>query len=183
MNNLDLDTITKILAVEMTARTGELWRAVIDPNNWNYITSPTACLSLREDWRTHRLTIHATAPKGTREKTNGESITCDPSRTAEAIARDICARLLPHARAHLIESMEYNTEKTLEANAKHLRESLIKKFCPFESNGKFYSGKKADKYRERVWAELTYDNLINIEINVPLKEALQLLKQLTQGEL
>lgn len=70
----------------------------------------------------------------------------------------------------------------LEDNAKKLRENLIKKYCPEQYNGKFASGKKADLYRERVWAELTYNNLVNIEINVTMGEALKLLKQLTQGE-
>lgn len=165
----------------MTARTGELWRAVIEPENWNHIESPTACLSLREDWRTHRLSVHAAAPGKMREKTTGDTITCDPSRSAEAIARDIESRLLKHARAHLLESIEWDAEKTREKNAENLRKKMLKKYCPFESNGKFYSGKKADRYTERVWAEPTYNNLINIEINLPLPEALKLLEQLTKG--
>lgn len=181
MPSFDIDHLTKILAVEMTARTGELWRAVIEADQWNHIESPTACLSLREDWRTHRLSIHATAPRQVREKTTGETITCDPGRTAEAIARDIESRILKHARTHLVESVQYDAEKTREKNAKNLREKMLRKFLPYESNGKFYSGKKADRYTERVWAETTYNNLINIEINLPLPEALKLLEQLTKG--
>lgn len=30
----DLDQLTKILAVEMTARTNRIWRARIDPDRW-----------------------------------------------------------------------------------------------------------------------------------------------------
>ncbi len=167
----------------MTARTIELWRVVETPEQWAHIESPSACLQLRDDWRTHRLAIHATAPHKMREKTQGETITCDPGRTPEAIARDICARLLTHARAHLTESIIYDTEKTREKNIKNLREKMLKKYLPNESNGKFYSEKKADRYRQRVWAETSYDDLINIEANLPIGEALKLLKLLTQGEL
>jgi hypothetical protein len=174
--------LCKSLAVEMTARTGELWRVIEDAERWTHIESPSACLQLRDDWRTHRLAIHATAPSRMREMTTGETITADPTRTPEAIARDICNRLLNHARAHLAESKAYDREKMLEANAKKLRESMIKRYCPEQYNGKFASGKKADLYRERVWAELTYNNLVNIEINVTMGEALKLLKLLTQGK-
>lgn len=180
MDKINIDQMTKILAVEMTARTGELWRAMIDPDHWNHIQSDTACLSLREDWRTHRLAIHATAPDKMREKTTGESITCDPTRTAEAIARDIETRLLAHARAHLIESKEWDAEQTRQKNASALRGRMIKKYLPNEyQNDKYCTD--ADRYQERVYAHPTYDNLINIEINLPLPEALKLLKQLTKG--
>lgn len=182
MHNIDIDQITKTLAVEMTARTGELWRATTDINQWNRIESPSACLLLREDWRTRRLRIHASAPAKMREKTTGETITCDPNRTAEAIARDIENRLLQHARAHLVESIEWDAEQTREKNAQQLRGKMVKKHLPNEANGKFYSDSKADKYRPRVWAELTYGKMVNIEVNLPLAEALQLLKQLTKGK-
>ena len=88
--------LCKSLAVEMTARTGELWRTVEDENDWTHIQSPSACLSLRDDWRTHRLSIHATAPKGMREKTTGETITCDPARKPEAIAAALALAFKRH---------------------------------------------------------------------------------------
>lgn len=181
MPKFDIDQLTKILAVEMTARTGELWRAVLDADHWNHIESPTACLSLREDWRSHRLSIHATTPGKMRQRTTGETITCDPGRKAEAIARDIESRILAHARAHLIQSREYDAEQTREKNAEKLRGKMIQKYLPQEyQSGKYCSRKEASPYKQRVYAQPTYENLINIEVNLPLPEALKLLKQLTQ---
>jgi hypothetical protein len=178
-----LDTARE-LAVELTILTGELWTArpfSDEPEDQRaYTDSATATLYFFTSWRDNRLSISASAPAGMREMKSGEKITCDPTRTPEAIARDIKNRLLPHARAHLTESRAYDLERRKAEAKKNLRSNLIKKYCPNETNGKFYSNKKADHYRERVFAEITYNDLINIEINVSLTEALKLLKQLTK---
>lgn len=168
------------LAVEMTARTGELWRMIERGDNWPHIESPSACLSLRDDWMTHRLAIHATAPHGMREKTNGESITCDPKRTPEAIARDIEIRLLAHARAHLQESIQYDTQRRQEEAAANLRKNMIRRFTEEEYNGKLYKRSK-DRAR-RMWIDINnYDHSATIEIHLPFADALQLLKQIEKG--
>ena len=182
MNTFDLDAMTKILAVEMTARTGEIWRAVIT-DRFNHIESPSACLSLNEHWQNHRLTIHAAAPPEMKEPRIGETITADPKRTPEAIARDIENRILTHARAHLAESREYDAEQRRQEARRKLRNKMLMKYCPKEyQHEKFctITGSQSG-YIERVYAHPTYDNLINIEINLPLPEALKLLKQLTNG--
>lgn len=173
--------LCKNLAVEMTARTGELWRVIEYPDTWTHIQSPSACLSLRDDWRTHRLAIHATAPHKMREKTTGETITCNPGRTPEAIARDIESRLLAHARAHLAESIQYDREKILEANAAHLRESIMSQFTQEKYNGKLY--KKSHDRNRRMWIDIgNYDNTATIEIHLPFADALRLVKHIEKGD-
>jgi len=173
--------LCKSLAVEMTARTGELWRVVENPERWTHIESPSACLQLRDDWRTHRLAIHATAPGRMREKTTGETITCDPTRTPEAIARDIESRILQHARAHLAESIQYDTEKTHEEAAAHLRESIMSQFTQEKYNGKLY--KKSKDRNRRMWIEIcNYDNTATVEIHLPFAEALRLVKHIEKGD-
>lgn len=177
----NFQALCKNLAVEMTARTGELWRTVEDAEKWTHIESPTACLQLRDDWRTHRLAIHATAPHKMRELTNGETITADPHRTPEAIARDICARILDHARAHLAESIVYDREKMLEANAAHLRESIMSQFTQEKYNGKLY--KKSKDRNRLMWIEIgNYDNTATIEIHLPFADALRLAKHIENGD-
>lgn len=167
--------LCKSLAVEMTARTGEIWRTVEDAQNWTHIESPTACLSLRDDWRTHRLAIHATAPNATREKTTGETITCDPERRPEAIARDIETRLLAHARQHLAESKEYDRKRRQEAAEKNLRLSFLRKYLPREHQPDKLCNADSMK-RANIYAQLTYENLVELEITLPLKQALQILE-------
>jgi hypothetical protein len=177
----NFQALCKNLAVEMTARTGELWRVMEYPEHWTHIESRTACLQLRDDWRTHRLAIHATAPANMREKTTGETITADPNRKAEAIARDIESRILTHARAHLAESKAYDTEKMHEEAAAHLRESIMSQFTQEKYNGKLY--KKSKDRNRRMWIEIVnYDNSATIEIHLPFADALRLAKHIEQGE-
>ena len=176
----DLPRLCKLIAVEMTVRTGELWRVIEHPEKWTHIESPSACLQLREAWRTHRLEIHATAPHGIREKTLGETITADPNRQPETIARDICARILDHARAHLTESHAWHTQKTHEEAAANLRKSLIKRFTEEEYNGKLY--KRSKDRNRRLWVDVNnYDHTATIEIHLPFAEALRLLKEIQKG--
>ena len=181
MPNFNLESMCKSLAVEMTARTGELWRAIFHEDRNPQIQSASACLTLSEDWRTHRLNIHACAPHTMREKTTGETITADPKRTAEAMARDIESRILKHARAHLAESIQYDYERRQEEAAAHLRESLMKRFAPEKYNGKLYTQRTRDHDR-RMWIDIiNYDNSAKLEIHLPFAEALKLVK-LIKGE-
>lgn len=182
MGNLNLDQVCKMLAVEMTASTGELWRIVPETDQYRpQIVSPSACLLISEDWRTHRLNITADAPHGIRERTRGETITCDPKRAAEAIARDIKTRILQHARAHLAESILYDTEKRKKEAAAHLRESIMSQFTQEKYNGKLY--KKSKDRNRRMWINITdYDNTATIEIHLPFADALRLVKHIEKGE-
>jgi hypothetical protein len=184
MTDIDLNPIIKNLAIELTIATGELWTTRIDRSEWNqrpHADSPTTTLYFFQEWnKKNRLSIKASAPEGMREKTNGESISCDLTRTPQAIAQDIARRLLPHARAHLAESKAYDLKKRKEEARNNLINNLIMRYLPEKYNGKFFSKKKAGKYLSRIIAETTHDDLINIEINLPLKDALKLLKQLTK---
>lgn len=174
MSNVNLDQLSKILAVEMTARTGDLWRAIIDPERDPQIESSTACLSLSETWDTHRLRITPSAPHGTRECRVNDSITCDPKRAAEAIARDICARILPQAIKHLAESIEYDRAQKQKDAAEKLRKNLLKRFTPKE----YHEGRLTDG--KGLWTRMTYENKVQIEITVSLPEAMQILKFLKE---
>ena len=178
MPNLDLDRICKMLAVEMTASTGELWRIVPETDQYRpQIVSPSACLLIGEDWRTHRLNITADAPRGMKERTRGESITCNPKRAPEAIARDITARILQHARAHLSESIQYDNQQRKEEAAALLRESLMSQFTDKKYNGKLYKSSK-DRNRQ-MWVEINnYDNSATVEIRLPFADALRLIKHI-----
>jgi len=169
MRDIDPETI-KNLAVEMTARTGELWRIVEHPDKWPHIESPTACLTVRESWKTKRIEIQATAPHGTREPHNGQTITCDPTRKPEAIARDIENRILAHARKHLQESIQFDLERTKDKNRINLRRELFKKWMPkTDHNG--------DPYGEGIKIYFTYDGRAKLTLELSLKDALQLLKE------
>jgi len=174
-DTLNLDAIAKVLAVELTARTGETFRAVIEAERNPNIESPRACFHLCEDWRTHRLMINATVPNGMREKKTAERMTVDPRRTAEAIARDIETRLLTHAREHLKESAEYDRERKQEIAEKNLRLNFLRKYLPRE----YQPDKLCNATSMRtanIYAQITYDNLIELEIRLPLKQALQILE-------
>jgi hypothetical protein len=169
----DLDQLTKILAVEMTARTFELWRAVIT-ENCNHLESPSACLSLSDHWHTHRLIVCACTPAGMLQSRTGESITCDPARKPEAIAADICTRILPDAKSHLKQCVDYDKKRRQEEAEKKLRLNFLKKYLPRE-----YQREKLcndSPHRSNVFAHITYENLINIEATVTLKQALKILQ-------
>lgn len=181
MNDLPIETIAKHLAVEMTARTGELWRAVITEERHPQIMSQGACLNLSEDWRTHRLRIHATAPHDIRERTTGETITADPKRSYEAIARDIENRILAHAREHLAESRQYDEQRRQEEAAAHLRKSIMQQFAEEEYNGKLHKSSK--DHNRQMWIEITnYNNSATIQIHLPFADALKLVKHIQKGE-
>lgn len=174
----DINQVARTLAVEMTARTGELWRAMIRPNHNPQIESPTACLCVSYHWRTGRLDIHAGSPPEMLERKTGETITCNPERKPEAIAADICARLLTHAREHLRESAEYDRQRRQEEAEKILRLNFLRKYLPSE-----YQHEKLCNSNHRgpanIYASLTYDNEVKLEITLPLREALKVLKQIT----
>lgn len=176
---LDINQVARNLAVEMTARTGELWRALIKAEDNPALQSPTAFFQLSEHWNTHRLTIHACAPHTIRERTTGETITADPERKPEAIAADICSRILAHAREHMLESIAYDQERKQKEAEKQLRLHFLKKYLPRE-----YQSEKLCNSDNRgpanIFAHITYDNLINLEITLPLRDILAVLKFLQE---
>lgn len=167
------------LAVELTIITGEIWRAFTSEQHQPQIISPSACFTLSQSWNAReRVTIKADAPKGTHTKTRGRSITCALDRKPEAIARDITARLLPHALEYFTESANYDKEKRKEEAAANLKENFIKQFTDEKYNGKFY--KKSKDKDSRLWVDVCdYDNTAIIEIRLPFTKAVQLLKHIT----
>ena len=189
MSDEPLNPLIKTLAIELTIITGELWLTRLDHSEWNqrpHADSQSATLYFYQEWnKKNRLSIKASAPEGMREKTNGDSISCDLTRTPQAIAQNIAHRLLPHARTHLQESKEYDLERRKEEAKRNLRKNLLMRYCPKEyQNDKFCTNDSPGRnnYKKRIYASPTYDNLINIEINLPIKDAIKLLKQLTQGD-
>lgn len=170
MNKIDLDQFSKSLAVEMTVRTGELWRAVIDPERNPQIESSCACLYLSEDWQTHRVRFMPSAPRGTKETRNEDRITCDPGRSMAAIARDVCARILPQAVEHLTQSREYDRQRRKVEAEENTRLRLLSKYMPKRDHrGDPYDG-------EGMTAHITYDKQIELTIRLPIAEALKICK-------
>jgi hypothetical protein len=110
-----------------------------------------------------------------RERTTGETITADANRKPEAIAQDICNRILPHARQHLRESAAYDKERRREEAIKNLKLNMLRKYLPTEyQHDKLSNGDR--KRRANIYAELTYEDLVKIEIDVTITQALQILK-------
>jgi len=186
MDNNDLTKTAKMLAVEMTASTGELWR-VHSEDHRTAIYSPSAYLSLYTGYGMRgRVEIRATAPREMREPTHGEKITCALDRTPEAIARDIITRLLPSAREHLTKSKAYDHQKRKEEATHNLKEKFLAKFLPHEWRGHRATPAHTNEYEEEraappISAHQYYDGTIEITTRLPIKEALQLIKHL-KGE-
>ncbi len=182
---IDIHTAARYIAIGLTMATGELWtaRIIADDTLRAHVDSPTATLFISQAWNSDRLTIQADAPEGIRELTRGEHITVNPDRPPLKIAQDINNRLLAHARAHLVESRAYDLKERKKEAREKLTNNMIKKYLPKEyQKGKFCTETDRHAWKERIYAERTYDELIHIEFNLKLPEALKLLKQLTQGE-
>ena len=178
------ETLAAPLALELTILTGELWRSSQEPGSvWTNIISPSACLTMRTGYDIkNRVEIRATAPRQIKSRSTGESITCSLDRSPEAIARDIINRLLPAARAYLTDSIQYDHEKRKETAITKTRERFIKKYLPEEWRN--YSNEPATFHRARDWksirAQLTYENKVEIKINVDFMKALEILKYLQE---
>lgn len=177
-NKIILDVMARELSLAMTIQTLEIWTAVITPERDPRIQSKTACLWLSEDWRTHRLNIHAAAHATLRERTTGEKITCNPTRSYESIARDIVNKLLPHARDHQTESRLYTADTIRKDNAKNTRLRMIKKYLPREYQSEKLCNGRDKRGAANIFAHITYDNLINVEMTLTLSETLQVLEYL-----
>lgn len=179
-----LDETTKILAVEMSIITGEIWRAEFDDNyRYPQIFSPSAYLYLMETYPRGRMEIRASAPRKMREKRTPEKITVDPNRTPEAIAQDITRRLLPHARAHLLESIKYHNEKEKEEATKKLTDRYLQKELPHEWRNHNNTVNFTNEYDKEpdappITARRYYDGTIEINTRLPIREALKIIRHL-----
>ena len=143
-DNTRLEKLTKVLAVEMTASTGELWRAAIDADSWvTQIYSPTAYISLKlEEWRQpHKLTAWASTPKGIAHLSDDGQMSCNPERQPEAIAADITRRLVAHARAYLVKCKASQDEHDKAERKKQLIKNLIGRYLTNNGRDVFYSDK------------------------------------------
>ena len=103
----------------------------------------------------------------------------DPARRPDTIARDICSRLLPHARDHMKESIEYDRARRQKETEKNMRLRYIKKYLPREYQPEKYCNSTGMR-SANIFAHITYDNLINIEITLPLRDSLEVLKFLQE---
>lgn len=177
------ETLAAPLAVELTILTGEIWRTHKDDHR-TAIYSDTAYLTLWTGYGMQgRIQINATAPRDMREPGQGYKITCAADRTPEAIARDIATRLLKDAKDHLSKCKAYDHEKRKEKAIETLRQRYIKKYLPeFWCR---YSNDQPIFHRSNDWktirAQLTYENKVEITINLPFMEALKLLKHIQKN--
>jgi len=139
----DLAQLTQTLAVEMTAITGTIWRADIDPDRWaNHIFTETAYISLSIDGYSapYRLKAWASTPRGIASLIDHETISMSIDRQPAALAADIKRRLLPHAQSYLIECKQHQDridQQTRKEN--EIRKALSKYLKYIEFNKSFYS--------------------------------------------
>jgi hypothetical protein len=174
-----MNEIIKALAIELTIITGETWRTDLTERH-NHLRSESAHLYIYQQWNTkNRLNFRASVPQEMKELRTTADISCSIDRTPQAIAQDISNRLLPHARKHLAESTTYDLQERKKDAKNNLRKNLIMRYLPKEyDDKKFCTDTKG--YKERIYAHETYNDLINIEINLPLPAALKLLKLITK---
>ena len=101
----DLAKLTHELAVEMTASTGTLWRAIADPDRWTttiYTDEAYLALSIDGYSAPYHLKAWASTPRGISPLHDNEVIRMNADRPLAAIAKDITRRILPHARAFAV---------------------------------------------------------------------------------
>jgi len=183
---MSINEIAAALAVEMTIITGEIWRTIPDTDEHNQrpqIFSPSAYLFIYLNWD-KRLSISASTPRGMKTCKTAKSITCDPKRTPEAIARDITARLLPDAREYFAESKAYDHQQRKEEATNALIDKMLQKYLPHKwrngGNEKFTNEYHKTANAPEVEACRNYENQIEIQVTLAIKPALELLKQLTK---
>lgn len=170
---MDIKQISKVLAVEMTARTGELWRSRHKVGRyWSEIYSPSAWLML-SDGRNNRLEIQSTRPQQMVWATTGEKITVDSSRTPEAIARDIENRLLKNARhvwsASRTETKIYNNKKNNTLATVHLFRKYI--------SSKNINGTSADLHTKTARIRINENKVSDLDIRyITNEQAIQIMK-------
>ena len=122
-----------------------------------------------------------------REPTHGEKITCALDRTPEAIARDIIARLLQRAREHLAKSKSYDQKRRKEEATQKLKENYLKKYLTHQwhngGNPAWTNEYQEPKPAAPISAYIRYDGTIEIKTNLPIKQALKLIKKLQESKI
>lgn len=179
--NTDIETI-RAIALFLTIETGELFTMAKDRNENDYLVSESAHFRIYKDWRVQNKIKVVADALNMKENKQGESIGLDSKRNPSDLARDIKNRLLSHARKHLTESRAYDERERKKESAANLRKNLLKQFTPDEANGKLYL-RYPESRRAQMWTHIDYDNKIEIEITLPIREALQLLKHIQRNYL
>jgi hypothetical protein len=138
----NLDELTKTLAVEMTASTGELWRARIEPERWStQIYCETAVISLGIDGYKAPYFVKAWAgtPAGITALRSENVVRCNSNRTPAAIAADLNRRLVDEAKDYLIRCKQSQAENDREERRENLIKNLLSKYLCRNRCDTFYS--------------------------------------------
>lgn len=173
------------LAVEMTARTGDMWRYYTS-ERMDYIFSPSAYLQINKPWNGYRVKIKSTLPQELQAPRGSESITCDLNRTPEAISADICRRLLNSAMQFLHDAKIYTHQRRKEKNIINLRKKILAELLPNNSayNDKFYTttpkAKENKNGKNNLWADTDYSGQVKIEVVLKIKDARELIKHIKE---
>ena len=141
------------IAIELTMLTGEVF-SLCNTERRTALEGQTAYIHayLRTWPKPARLAFSPTSPEGVREYFNASTITCNPKRTAEAIARDIRNRILDEAREFHIKNSAHHARKMAELAAH--REAV----APFEAEGFQHIRHMENDYHARLWvADVTVD--------------------------
>jgi hypothetical protein len=176
--NEQLYELTKTLAVEMTARTGDLWRANIDPERWTtQIYTATAWITL-SIYRTHlkptRLKAWSSVPKGINPLSDKDVMSVDATRTPSAIAADIHRRLYAHAQEYLKDCSDAQAIQDTRNRKEQLKKNLLSRYLTKGYYDNFHSENgKINKAEIR-------SNDVEMKLSVTMTEALKICR-LLQG--
>ena len=172
----DLAQLTITLAVEMTASTGELWRADIDPERWsNHIHTDDAYISLSIDGYSapYHLKAWATTPRGITSLIDHEVISMSIDRQPTSLAADIKRRLLPHAKEYLIECKQHQDRIDQQTRKENLIRKALSKYLRYvDWNKSFYSA------NDKIHSVEIRTNNIEMRLTVTPAEAIKVCKLL-----
>jgi hypothetical protein len=171
MDNEYIHNLTKILAVEMTARTGNIWRANIDPDRWTtqiYCDTAYIALSTRDYPKPQRLKLWPTTSPGVNQRSSYDHITLDPKRQPAQIAADIARRLLPQAEKYLVECKASQDAQDRQNTKEQLIRNLLQPYLKHEGMYRIMHG-------DNIKAEIR-TNTVEMKIQATPSQALAICK-------
>lgn len=179
--NEELRNIARSLAAELSAADfPHLWRIVTSQGGewWQDIKTDNAWLCLQHGQH-NRLVIKADKPKQMRSAGNAETITASLDRKPEAIARDICARLLPNAREYWQRCLE-NTRQHQTHTRDHAE--LLHILAPFTTWKRTDSDETRTEWNaERARADIYTDRIYSLKIDSPTADEVIKILQILKG--
>lgn len=177
-DNARLHELTKLLAVEMTISTGELWRTEINNNWWTtQIHSDTAYISLSLDGYKPpvRLKAWTSTPAFITALRGSETISMNADRDPASLAAYITRRLLTPARVFLVQCRASQDEHDRQQRKEQLIKNLLSHYLLKNQYDTFYS---AD---HKIHSADVRTNYIDMRLSVSPTDAIKIAK-LLKGE-